>query len=93
MLRGRNFARIFLGNVAQGDDVGMPEERVVVERKLGIKRKHLAALGQDERVDLDHRAVARAETAVERGKKFAGRAHLRGGKAQFAGQLARLVGL
>ena len=93
MLRGGNFARVLLGDVAQGDDVGMTEERVVVERKFGIERQHLATFGQDERVDLDHRTIARHEAAVEGGEKFTGRAHLRRRESEFPGQFARLIRL
>jgi hypothetical protein len=42
------------------------EERVVVEADLRVECEQVAALGQDERVDLDHRGVGLDERAVER---------------------------
>ena len=44
--------RVLLVEVAQLDDVALPEQRVVVEAHLAVERDQLAVLGLDERVDL-----------------------------------------
>ena len=40
-------------------------ERVVVEGHLGVERDDVAALGDDQRVDLDHRRVGGDEGLVD----------------------------
>ena len=71
----------------------MAEEGVVVEVELRVEGEHIAALGDDQGVDLDHGTIAGDEEAVEAGEEFAGRPHLGGGKSELTGELARLVGL
>ncbi len=61
VLRGLGLARIFLGVVPQLAHLGPAEQRVVVERHLGIERQEPAVLGQHQRVDLYHRGVEIAE--------------------------------
>ena len=61
---GVGLARIFLALVAQLRDVRAAEQRVVVERHLGVERDEVLVLGDDERVDLDHRGIEVAEGAV-----------------------------
>ena len=57
-LAGGDFARVFLGHVAHRDDLRVPVERVVVEVELRIQRQRRPSVGDDQRVDLHHRAVA-----------------------------------
>ena len=52
-----HFQRIFFGNVAQRLDVGVAEQRVVVEGDLGVEREQLAVGRRDEGIDLDQRRV------------------------------------
>ena len=56
---------ILLAEVAQGHDVGMAEERVVVEADLGIEADELVALGDDERIDLEQAHILGDERGVE----------------------------
>ena len=56
-MRGLDLERILLGEVAHGGDVGVPEERVVVEVHLGVERDDVAGLGDHQRVDLGQRRV------------------------------------
>jgi len=46
-------------------DVAAPEERIVVERHLGVERHQIPVLGLDERVDLQQQAVLVAEQPVD----------------------------
>ena len=57
-------ARVFLALVAQLGDVRAAEQRVLVERHLGVERDEVLFLGDHQRVDLDHRGVEIAEGAV-----------------------------
>ena len=70
-LRGLDLRGILLVEVAQRDDLGMAEERVVVEVELRVERHDAAVAGDDERVDLDERAVALVEALVERLEELA----------------------
>jgi len=63
--------RIFLRLVTQLVDLGMPEQRVVVEAHLRIQRDHLARTGDDQRVDLDDRAVQPDKGLIHRRDEFA----------------------
>ena len=65
ILAGLDFERIFFGSVAQGLDVGMAKERVVVEVDLGVEREELVVLGRDEGIDLEQRGVSLDEGLVE----------------------------
>jgi hypothetical protein len=56
VFRGLDLLLVFLGLVAQRDDVRVAEERVVVERHLGVEHAQLAVLHDDQRVDLEHRS-------------------------------------
>ena len=68
-------------------------QRVVVEVHLGVERQQIAALGDDERVDLEQRRVGRDERLVERQHHLGRLADLRVGEADGKRQLARLVRL
>src|SRR5205814_915587 len=74
--------RVLFVLVAQRLDLGMPEERVVVEPHLGVERDKVAAAGDDQRVDLDERRIELGEGAVERVREIAERPHLSAGKPQ-----------
>ena len=51
--------------VAHLRDVGMAEERVVVDRELRVERPHLAVGRDDQRVDLAEHRLAADERVVE----------------------------
>src|ERR1700693_6043216 len=57
VMRGLDFLGVLLGLVAQRRDFGMPEQRVVVERHLGVEHAQIALFGHHQRVDLQHRHV------------------------------------
>ena len=93
VLRGFDFARIFLLDVAIGLDFRVSEQRVVVEIEFGIERTNIAAFGDDERVDFNHRAIRGNKCFVEIGEKLASALRLRGRDAKDLGELAGLIGL
>jgi hypothetical protein len=64
VLGGLGLARIALRGVVHVGDAGPAEQGVVVERHLGIEGQHPVVLGDDQRVDLQHGAVAIAERPV-----------------------------
>ena len=66
VLRGLDLARILLVRVAQLAQIGMAEERVVVEADLGVERQQVAGRRHHQRVDLRERAIALDERAGER---------------------------
>ena len=57
----RDLQLVLLGEVAQLPQLGMAEERVVVERDLAVEGDDVAARGHDERIDLHERRVGGAE--------------------------------
>src|SRR5207247_7041745 len=93
VLRGLHFAGVLLGVVAQLGDVGPPEHRIVVEAHLHVQREHPAVLGDDERVDLDHRGVELAEGAIGPENRRHGLVHLGARETQAERQLACLESL
>ncbi len=72
VFRGLDLLGVLLGLVAQRHDVGMAIERVVVERNLGVEHFELAAGGDDQRIDLQHRHVLGDEGRVELGDQGLG---------------------
>ena len=64
-LRRLDLGGVLLVEVAHGDDVGMPEERIRIEVELGVERDHAAVAGDDQRVDLRERRVGFVERAVQ----------------------------
>ena len=73
-LAGHLLLRVLVGHVAQRRVVRMAEQRVVVERDLGVERRDLAVGGDDQRVDLDERRVLGDEGVVELAQQRADRA-------------------
>ena len=63
-LRRLRLARILLAAVAHLGDLGAAEQRVVVERHLGVEREHAIVLGDHQRIDLDHGRIEIAKGAV-----------------------------
>ena len=51
--------------VAEGEDIGVPEQAVVIEADLGVEGSDIARLGDHQGVDLHHGAVLLHEEAVE----------------------------
>ena len=82
--------RIFFGDVAEGLDVGVAEERIVVEGDLGVERKQLVVLGRDEGIDLDQRSIGIDEGPVEALEEADRLVDLRGLESERKCQLARL---
>ena len=64
VLGGFELGRVFLGLVAHLFDLGMAEQRVVVEVHLGVEREHVAGAGDDQRIDLDDRGIEAGEGLV-----------------------------
>ncbi|GJE45566.1 hypothetical protein AEGHOMDF_4765 [Methylobacterium soli] len=71
-------------------DVAAAEHGVVVEGHLGVERQHPVILGDDERVDLQHGAVAIAEGPVGVHDRLHGRRDLLDVEAELEGDLAGL---
>ena len=92
VLGGLNLERIFLRNIAQFANVGMAEERVVVEGQLGIESEKPAIGGSDEGIDLEERSISIEKRLIETGKKLHGGIDLFGIKSKRESHLARLKG-
>ncbi len=71
----------------------MAAQGVVIEIELRVEGHHVAALGDDQRIDLDHRTVGLDEKIIERVEQLARRTHQVRGEPEELGQLAGLVGL
>ncbi|TPV97883.1 MAG: hypothetical protein USCAAHI_02684 [Beijerinckiaceae bacterium] len=93
MLGGLDLARVLLRMVAHVGDATAPEQRIVVERHLGIESEDPVVLGHDERIDLDHGGVEIAECAVAAKDAGDGAADLLEREAKTEGEFARLEGL
>ena len=65
VFRGLDLLLVLLGQVAQREDIRMSIERVVVEADLGVEADELAALGDDQRIDLEQAHVLGDERRVE----------------------------
>ena len=76
---GFEFLRIFFAVVAELGDVGVAVECAVVKVELGVEGNDVVVLGDDERVDLDLRAVLADEGGVETLHERRGFAHCRCG--------------
>ena len=63
-LRGLDFIRVLLVEVTHRDDIGMAEQRVVVEIHFRIKRNHVAGVGEYQRIDLGERRVGLVECFI-----------------------------
>src|SRR3546814_7088747 len=70
VLAGLQLGRILFVLVAQLGDVGVPEQRVVVEVHLGVERHDVAGTGHHQRVDLHQRGVELDERLVDRGDEL-----------------------
>ena len=79
--------------VAQFREVGMPEQRVVVENDLGIERDRVAGLRQGQRVDLDQARVELDESAMQLADDLAATFDLPIRKAEPAAQARDVAGL
>jgi len=90
---GFDFAGVFFGEVAVGDDLGVAEEGVVVEIEFGVEGEDFAGGGLDEGVDLDHGAVAGHEEFVEGGEDFLEGAEFVRGEADGFAEFLALEGL
>ncbi len=60
-----DFPRIFLRDIAQGGELRVTIERVVVKVELRIERQHLALRCNDERIHFHHRTIAGDERAIQ----------------------------
>ena len=68
----------------------MPIKRVIVKIEFCIKREHVALFGHDQRIDLDHRAVAPNERAIQTVEQFRRGLGLRLLERQLFRQFTRL---
>ena len=91
-LAGFNLERRLLGQIAHGLDVRVPEERVIIERHLRVECDDAIVGGQNQRIDLDHRAVAVEEQLVECLEQLGEGFGLVAGETELGGELADLVG-
>jgi hypothetical protein len=91
LLGGFDLGRILLVFIAQGLDVLVAEEGVVVDVHLGVEGEDAAVLRDDERVDLCERRIAGDEGVVERGHELRRGLHQATGEAEgeaeFAGEV------
>lgn len=92
-LRGLDFLGVLFVEVAEGDDVRVTEERVVVEGDLRVEREELAFGGHEEGVDLDHGAILFPVELVEFGDERHALLKELTGEAEAEGDLAGLEGL
>ena len=90
MLAGLGLAGILLRCVSHLGDRRTPKQRVVVERHLGVQRQQSVVLGDDQRVDLDHRRIQVAEGPIASEDRGHGAAHLFDVQAEPEGDLAGL---
>ena len=88
-MRGFDFERIFLVEVAQLDEILVAIERVIVEVHFGVERDQPAVAGDDQRIDFRERRVGFDERAIERLQETARRPGLLGAEAQAESELAR----
>jgi hypothetical protein len=87
-LLGHLLLRILVGQVSKLGVVGVAEQRVVVERHLGIQRLDLPVRGDDQRVDLDQGGLLGDEHLVELGQHGPDRPDHVGVHAGLEGQSA-----
>jgi hypothetical protein len=52
-----DFGRLFLGQIPEFGQILVPEQGVVVESDLGVQGHHVAAAGDDQRIDLGQTAI------------------------------------
>ena len=87
-LGGHLLLRVGGADVAEAGRAGVAEERVAVERHLGVERDDLAGLGDQERVDLDEHRVLGDVGLVELREHRADRADHVGRDAGLEGEPA-----
>ena len=90
VLGGLGLTRIALRGIVHVGDVAATEHGVVVEGHLGVERQDAVVLGDDERVDLQHGAVAIAERPVGVHDRLHGRRDLLDVQAELERDLAGL---
>ena len=92
VLAGLALDRVLLVLVAQGLDLGMAEQRVVVDRQLGVERQQIACriarAGHDQRIDLDQRRVEFDKGPIQRADKLDHRRDLPTRQAERKGEPA-----
>ncbi len=87
---GFDLGWILFVEIAHGDDVFVPVKCVVVEVHLGIERDHIAAAGENQRIDFHQRRVGFPERLVQ---AFQYRARLRHACVGNADLACQVVGL
>ncbi len=87
---GLDFLRVFLVEVAEGDDLGVTVEGVAVEGDLRVEGEDFAGRGGDEGVDLDHGGVGFPEHRVEVLEELGGVLGLGAGELEGSDDLAEL---
>src|SRR5262249_51133060 len=91
VLGGTTLHRVFLARVAQLGELGMAEQRVVVDVDLGIECHQGLLARHDERIDLDQAQVLLEIQPVERGGERLELPDLRAGESEPEGELTRLM--
>ena len=87
---GPQLRRRLLRLVAQGRDVGVAEQAVVVERHLGVQHDHVALRRHHQRVDLGQAAILVEEDPAQGRHDRLGLRRLLGGEVEGVGQPAGL---
>jgi hypothetical protein len=90
VLGGLGLARVALRGIVHVGDVAPAEHGIVVEGHLGVEGQDAVVLGDDERVDLQHRAVTIAERPVGVHDRLHGGRDLADVEAELERDLARL---
>src|SRR5205085_10576503 len=91
-LRGFDLKRLFFVEVAQGEEVLMTKQGVVVEVHLRVERDEPFVFGQEEGIDLEERRIGLLVSCVERLHELRRRIDQIGRQAQTERELARLIG-
>ncbi len=91
VFRRLDFLGVFLVLVAQLGELRMQEQRIGVERHLGVEAQQATVLGDDQRIDFQHRHVAFDEGAIEIGQQRGHVLLLRGVQPEHARQAAHMV--
>ena len=68
--RSPRFGRLFFRFIAQGGEILVAEQGVVVERHLGVEGHHPAIFGQHQRIDFQERGIEGHEGLGERPEKL-----------------------
>ena len=91
MCRGLAFLFVFLRDVTQLDELGLPVQRVAFDVDFRVERQHVASRRDDQRVYLDETRIAFDVQAVHALYQIAELAHLLLVEPEPESELSRLV--